>query len=46
MTMSPPVTQTPIPGSVLMLLTGLGAMGGMAVIRRRNAAADPALAAA
>ena len=38
--------KTPIPGGVLMLLTGLGAMGGMAVIRRRNAAADPALAAA
>jgi hypothetical protein len=47
LTMTPPVTQTPIPGSVLMLLTGLATMGGMAVIRRRNAAAAaPALAAA
>jgi hypothetical protein len=41
-----PVTQTPIPGSVLMLLTGLGAMGAMAVFRRRDGAANIALAAA
>jgi hypothetical protein len=44
LTMNPPVTQTPIPGSVLMLLTGLGAMGGVGFFRRRRAEPDSALA--
>jgi hypothetical protein len=40
------VNQTPIPGSVLMLLTGLGAIGGAGFLRKRNAAAGTAPAAA
>lgn len=40
------VTQTPIPGSVLMLLTGLGAMGGVGFFRKRNAATSAVPAAA
>jgi hypothetical protein len=35
---SPSLTTTPIPSSVLMLLTGLAAMGGMSVFRRRDGA--------
>jgi len=33
------VAQTPIPAAGLMLLTGLGALGGVALRRRRNAGA-------
>lgn len=41
-TLTPPlVAATPIPGSVLMLLTGLGAMGGIGFLRKRNAMASP-----
>jgi hypothetical protein len=46
LTLSPPVTQTPIPGSALMLLTGLGAMGGVGFFRKRNAAAGAELVSA
>lgn len=46
LTMSPPVTQTPIPGSALMLLTGLGAMGGAGFLRKRKAATGAELSAA
>jgi len=44
-TFSPALAATPIPGSVLMLLTGLGAMGGVAFARPRKAEAIPAVAA-
>jgi hypothetical protein len=40
------VNQAPIPGSVLMLLTSLGAMGGIGFLRKRSAAAGPERVAA
>jgi hypothetical protein len=36
-TFTPPIAPTPIPASVVMLLTGLGSMGGLAYFRRRKA---------
>lgn len=46
LTITPSVATTPIPGSVLLLLTGLGAMGGVGFLRKRNAAAGAELVSA
>jgi hypothetical protein len=46
LTTNPSVTQTPIPGSAPMLLTGFGAPGGAGFFRKRSATGGSDLAAA